>query len=181
MFGNDPGLLIKEKDAEGTDFLKVLSTHRTRWFQLKLYILGPWIILPHDVFNSLYLGVTEYHFHLFLFSFLEQFNCTEQWCLSLSKLSCRTEFSFEKWSTSTPTSPNRATTGFWNHACAFHVCFDLFQPKEKTETGGFISSAGLVLQMGDSFLVHFSHMSKVSIKWKRCGFLYSVLSVLSVL
>lgn len=37
--------------------------------------------MPHD--NLLYLGVTQYHFHLFLFYFLEQFNSTEQWCLSL--------------------------------------------------------------------------------------------------
>lgn len=151
--------------------LRVLSTHRTCWFKLKLHILGPWIILPHDVFNSLYLSVTEFHFHLILFYFLEQFNSTEQWCLSFSQLSCRAEFSFEKSSTSTCTSPNRAITGFWDHACAFHCCSDLFQLKGKMETEGFYFNCWTGPPNGwfrpcYSFLVHFSHMSNVSIKWR---------------
>lgn len=98
---------------------------------------GPCIILPHDIFKSLSLGVMGYHFHLFFFSFLglSKLNSTEQWCLSPFELSCRTVFAFETSSASTPTSPNRTTTGFWVCTCTFCCCFDLFQLKGKMKTG----------------------------------------------
>lgn len=116
----------------------MLSTHSTCWFKLMLQMPSLCIILPHDI-NSLFLGVTGYHFHLFFFSFLglSKLNSTEQWCLSLSELSCRTIFAFETSSTSTPTSPNRTTTGFRVCTCTFHCCFDLFQLKAKMKTEFF--------------------------------------------
>ena len=143
------------------------------------------IILPHDIFNSLSLGVTGYHFHLFFFSFLglSKLNSTEQWCLSLSELSCRTVFAFETSSTSTPTSPNRTTTEFWVCTCTFHCCFDLFQLKGKRKTGGFYFKCWTGPPNGwfrpwlcRSFLVQLSHMSNASVKWRWRVFPSPVLS-----
>lgn len=146
-------------------------------------MLGPCIILPHDIFNHFLLVWQDITFTCFSFLGLSKSNSTEQWCLSLSELSCRTVFAFETSSTSTPTSPNRTTAGFWVCTCTFNCCFDLFQLKGKMKTGAFYfkcwtgpPNRWFRPWLCHSFLVQLLHMNNASAKGRWCGFLSPVLS-----